>query len=598
MSCKLKKKFMKDNSSKEVSGKCPGMIIPSMNGDRVEQFEINEHPNDTLTTMNELRQNNLLCDVKINVEYNGKKNKFYAHKLVLASCSPYFKAMFTGGCKEKNMSEISMPGLHPEVFSKLLNFAYTSKIMISEKCVLYIMLGANMLQMEHVIQICCKFLESQLDPSNCIGLGSFLCELGLMDFRKKVEKYVCDNFEEVSTSEEFKSLERCQIAHIVSMDGLRVACESQVYKAVMNWVQHDPANRQIYLPSLLEAVRCQWLPPSFLSKQLEHCPVVNKQPKCKEYLSQIFKELSLHKPVKQPPRSLCQDEVIYIAGGYLGSSLTYMECFYPYEKKWFQLTDLPIPRSGISCCVAQGLFYAVGGRNNTSENSIDLATCDRYNPMLNRWDRRSSMNVSRNRGGIGVIDNMIYAVGGSCGVEHLNSVERYDPNADSWTLVSNMKTRRIGVGCAVVNRMLYAVGGFDGKHRLSSVEQYHPENDEWCFVKSMLTPRSGAGVVALNNQVYAIGGYDGQDQLNSVERYNVVDDTWQYMAHMKHRRSALAVSVHAGKIYALGGYDGDRFLDSVEVYDPTRKWKEILSMSSGRSGCGSAVGIRPCLASS
>ena len=63
---------------------------------RVEQFEINEHPNDTLTTMNELRQNNLLCDVKINVEYNGKKNKFYAHKLVLASCSPYFKAMFTG----------------------------------------------------------------------------------------------------------------------------------------------------------------------------------------------------------------------------------------------------------------------------------------------------------------------------------------------------------------------------------------------------------------------------------------------------------------------------------------------------------------------
>ena len=62
----------------------------------------------------------------------------------------------TGGCKEKNMSEISMPNLHPEVFTKLLNFAYTSKIMISEKCVLYIMLGANMLQMEHVIQICCK----------------------------------------------------------------------------------------------------------------------------------------------------------------------------------------------------------------------------------------------------------------------------------------------------------------------------------------------------------------------------------------------------------------------------------------------------------
>lgn len=46
--------------------------------------------------MSELRQNGLLCDVTIKLEYNGQKYKFPAHKLVLAACSPYFKAMFTG----------------------------------------------------------------------------------------------------------------------------------------------------------------------------------------------------------------------------------------------------------------------------------------------------------------------------------------------------------------------------------------------------------------------------------------------------------------------------------------------------------------------
>ena len=46
--------------------------------------------------MNDFRLNTMLCDVTIKLEYNGQKKKFSAHKLVLAACSPYFKAMFTG----------------------------------------------------------------------------------------------------------------------------------------------------------------------------------------------------------------------------------------------------------------------------------------------------------------------------------------------------------------------------------------------------------------------------------------------------------------------------------------------------------------------
>jgi len=49
-------------------------------------------------------------------------------------------------------------------------------------------------------------------------------------------------------------------------------------------------------------VRCHSLTPGFLERQLQHCPVVNKEPRCKEYLARIFSELTLHKPVKQKPR--------------------------------------------------------------------------------------------------------------------------------------------------------------------------------------------------------------------------------------------------------------------------------------------------------
>jgi len=45
--------------------------------------------------------------------------------------------------------------------------------------------------------------------------------------------------------------------------------------------------------------------------------------------------------------------------------------------------------------------------------------------MSDQWLSRSSMNVPRNRVGVGVIDNKIYALGGSQGTVHHNSVERY-----------------------------------------------------------------------------------------------------------------------------------------------------------------------------
>ena len=54
--------------------------------------------------MNVLRHSRKLCDVTLIVE----EERFDVHKLVLASCSPYFKAMFTGGLRECRMDEIPL----------------------------------------------------------------------------------------------------------------------------------------------------------------------------------------------------------------------------------------------------------------------------------------------------------------------------------------------------------------------------------------------------------------------------------------------------------------------------------------------------------
>ena len=86
----------------------------------------------------------------------------------------------------------------------------------------------------------------------------------------------------------------------------------------------------------------------------------------------------------------------------------------------------------------------VGGRNNSANGNLDSDSVERFDPFSNEWSNVASLSVPRNRLGVGVLDGMIYAVGGSDGMIHLNSAEYYDVEEDKWSAVPAMNTRRIG----------------------------------------------------------------------------------------------------------------------------------------------------------
>ena len=68
------------------------------------------------------------------------------------------------------------------------------------------------------------------------------------------------------------------------------------------------------------------------------------------------------------------------------------------------------------------------------------------------------------------------------------------------------------VGVAVIDNLVYAVGGSnrdDGtRSNLNSMERYNPEKDEWEDLPPMHRSRGAASVTALNGCLYAVGGYD------------------------------------------------------------------------------------------
>jgi len=57
-----------------------------------------------------------------------------------------------------------------------------------------------------------------------------------------------------------------------------------------------------------------------------------------------------------------------------------------------------------------------------------------------------------------------------------------------------MSVCRSGVGVGVIDGVLYAIGGHDGLNYLSSVEAYRPSTGVWTSITDMHLPRRHAGI--------------------------------------------------------------------------------------------------------
>jgi len=90
---------------------------------------------------------------------------------------------------------------------RLIEFAYTASISVGEKCVIHVMNGAVMYQIDSVVKACCDFLVQQLDPSNAIGIANFAEQISCMELHQRAREYIYMNFSQVTLSAEFLTSE-------------------------------------------------------------------------------------------------------------------------------------------------------------------------------------------------------------------------------------------------------------------------------------------------------------------------------------------------------------------------------------------------------
>ncbi|NWV13790.1 KLH17 protein, partial [Ptilonorhynchus violaceus] len=474
------------------------------------------HYHDAFVCMNRMRQRGLLCDIVLHVATKEIK----AHKVVLASCSPYFHAMFTSKYEmsESRQTHVTLHDIDPQALEQLVQYAYTAEIVVGEGNVQTLLPAASLLQLNGVRDACCKFLLSQLDPSNCLGIRGFADTHSCSDLLKSAHKYVLQHFVEVSKTEEFMLLPLKQVLDLISSDSLNVPSEEEVYRAVLSWVKHDVDSRRQHVPRLEEAAGEGRNSRSLLFH-------------FQSMLERTSKLIQSHPlPWAGTPSTIpgCSKP----RGGSLFAIHGDCEAYDTRTDRWHMVASMSTRRARVGVAAIGNKLYAVGGYDGTS----DLATVESYDPVTNSWQPEVSMGTRRSCLGVAALHGLLYAAGGYDGASCLNSAERYDPLTGTWTSIAAMSTRRRYVRVATLEGNLYAVGGYDSSSHLATVEKYEPQLNTWAPIANMLSRRSSAGVAVLEGMLYVAGGNDGTSCLNSVERYNPKSNTWESVAPMNIRR--------------------------------------------------------------
>ncbi|KAG9333662.1 hypothetical protein JZ751_010731 [Albula glossodonta] len=494
------------------------------------------HPNKVLEGLNSLRLNNAFCDVILCC--GGQE--FPCHRIVLASFSSYFQAMFSTDLMESRQERVAINGVEPQMIGMLVSYAYTAEVVISKANVQALLAAANLLDIMAVREACCRFMERQMDEMNCVGIHCFAEAHSCRELEKQSMEYILQHFSSVCHQEEFLSLCADKLTEIIASDHLNVPKEETVFEAAMLWLEKSPSRRQSF------------------EKVLEHIRL---------------------------PLLRTADVIVTVGGEDDKVVLRSVESFDPVTSQWKSLACLPFAVSKHGLVVSGSTLYLAGGEFPDGSASREMW---RYDPCFDSWLEMAPMNVARSELGLVMLDGFVFAVGGWEGRSRLDSVECYNPNTNTWHFMESVKMAVTSPAVVALDGLLYVTGGavLEDGDGTDLAQVYNPKTCVWTEVAPMQIARSGSAACVLKGKIYVIGGWHAStENTDKVEYYDPKTNQWTMCAPMKERRYRPGVAVVDGRIFVLGGEEGwDRYHDTIERYcEETDSWEIVGEMPTSRS---------------
>ncbi|KAM4712516.1 uncharacterized protein gzf1 [Anableps anableps] len=121
-------------------------------GIKVIQLTSKSHHENLLASLHQMRMQGQLCDVTVQVSYQGEVEEFQAHQLILAASSGYFQKILLS--QDANQAKLQLSNMHSSDFSKYLEFVYTGKIEVARNKIGDVQEVARLLDCEGLSVVC------------------------------------------------------------------------------------------------------------------------------------------------------------------------------------------------------------------------------------------------------------------------------------------------------------------------------------------------------------------------------------------------------------------------------------------------------------
>ncbi|XP_018430115.1 PREDICTED: kelch-like protein 30 [Nanorana parkeri] len=523
------------------------------------EFCLPSHSDSILSGLQSLRFNPQLSDVTLLIQ--GRE--FPCHRAVLALCSQYFLAMFTGNFQESISAHVEIKEVDADLMETLINFCYTGRLTINKDNVEGLILISNQLNFPAVRKVCIRYLQQQMDATNCLGIWEFGETHGCPEVTAKAWSFLQENFETVYQEEEFLLLPHELLLRYLGDPLLQMREDQSRAKAVLQWVRQDEKTRAPYLPELLSIARLSNLTDHCL-QELESEPLISESEPCKALIRRNLGEVT--KGHTELATVSLQQVVVVVGGKVLEEeeedddededdeapprTLPNVAYYNPKTKMWMALPDFPdYNKWGFSVTSLNNDIYVTGGSRGSRDDSWSTrhGWCFVLNEGL--WKPLLPMINPRTNHASASLNGEVYVVGGT--LQEAVEVECYDPYSGTWSAVSPARkyvSNFTAVGCS---GKLYVVGSCAVKYNALTLQCYNPSIDSWSVIASPFIPKylSSPRCCALGGAVYLIA-----DNTKKVYMYRLEANLWKkvQLLHTLHENGGMT-SV-GSQIYVTGGH--------------------------------------------
>ncbi|XP_077583492.1 kelch-like protein 9 [Stigmatopora nigra] len=572
-------------------------------------FSSIEHGSAVLQGLNIFRSSDVLCDVVLLP--GDSQETFPVHRVIMASSSDYFKAMFTGGMRETDMREIKLHGVTKLGLKNILDFIYTSKVSLDMTNLQDTLEAANFLQVIPVLRFCNQLLSSEITIDNCVEVEGIASDLILEDVQKNVSQFVGHNLSTLVECDRYLQLSEKTIVGTLSSNSLRGFTEMELYQIAKGWLAHDGAKRRHSIYALMRHIRFPLMSPSELiqisqedNQDKEGKSLMRSETSCVNLLLEAsnYQMMPYMQPVLQSERTQIRSDTTHIVtlGGVMRQQLVVSRELRMYDDKtghWRALKPMEVPCYQHGVALLGGFLFIVGGQSTydtKGKTAIDSAY--RYDPRFNDWLQIASLNETRTFFHLSALKGKLYAVGGRNAVGEIDSVECYNLKTNEWTFVKSMAESHYGHAGTVHSDMLYISGGITHDTFQKELWRYEPASDEWTQCADMKELRGLHCMSTVGDRLFVMGGnhFRGSSDYNDVlscEYYSPADNQWTAVAPMPLGQSDVGVTVMQGQIYVVGGYSWNSrcMVDIVQRYDPEKdEWERVFDILEPLGG------IRAC----